>query len=50
MILNDIPEPGNGAKVKFLEAAMYEENKRLAERWFEEVWNRRRENAIDEFG
>ncbi len=27
---------------------MYEKNKRLAERWFEEVWNLRRENAIDE--
>jgi steroid delta-isomerase-like uncharacterized protein len=46
--LNGVPEPGNGAKVKILEAAMYEENKRLAERWFEEVWNRQRENAIDE--
>lgn len=27
---------------------MSEENKQLARRWFEEVWNRQREEAIDE--
>jgi steroid delta-isomerase-like uncharacterized protein len=27
---------------------MYEENKRLAERWFEEVWNQGLSGAIDE--
>jgi steroid delta-isomerase-like uncharacterized protein len=27
---------------------MYEENKQLAQRWFEEVWNQGLENSIDE--
>jgi steroid delta-isomerase-like uncharacterized protein len=27
---------------------MYEENKRLGQRWFEEVWNQGRDGAIDE--
>jgi len=32
----------------FWRDAMYEENKQLGKRWFEEVWNQGRVGAIDE--
>jgi steroid delta-isomerase-like uncharacterized protein len=41
-------EPAMVLECDFWRQPMYEENKQLAQRWFEEVWNRGRESAIDE--